>query len=183
MRRRRHVMVLPRSSPPILLVMFILACFVCSPVVRALLHGPAALRSRPLHPRGPQFGGSVGSSASPSTSSRLTRAAETEGGSSSGSSSSSESGGTFDWTNFTEPEEYVWYLRDDGGEKRNSNRAPGQADDITVQWNAPITILAFLFFVPLFSAEFFFAISRSFICSSPWTADLCSEVPNFAERI
>ena len=162
-------------------VLFVLPCFVFSSAALALLTGPVTLRPRPLlHPRAPQFGGPVISR------SRLTRSAEEmEGGSSSSSSSSTgESGSAFDWTNFTEPEEYVWYLRDDGGvNNNNSNRAPGQAEDITVQWNAPITILALLFFVPLFSAEFFFAISRSFICASPWTADLCSAVPNFSERI
>jgi hypothetical protein len=93
---------------------------------------------------------------------------------------------TFDWTNFSKPEEYVWYLKADsprGGSKQNQVRLKGQEEDITVQWNKPITILAFLFFVPLFSAEFFFAISRQFICYSPWTADLCNAVPDFSTRI
>ncbi|KAJ8613773.1 hypothetical protein CTAYLR_008849 [Chrysophaeum taylorii] len=53
-----------------------------------------------------------------------------------------------------------------------------KTDMISVEWNKPVTIAGLLFFVPLFSAELFFAISRQFICPSAVLAiaDLCSPV-------
>jgi len=62
---------------------------------------------------------------------------------------------------------------------RRASSSPEAADTtVTVRWTSPITILGLLFFVPLFSSEFFFAISRQFICGSRVLAiaDLCRPV-------
>jgi hypothetical protein len=92
-------------------------------------------------------------------------------------------GEIFDWTNFTSPEEYVWYLKPTKAESSlAADRMPGQ-EDIIVNLTAPITIIAVFFFLPLFSAELFFAISRQFICASPYTSDLCSAVLESSEGL
>ena len=92
-------------------------------------------------------------------------------------------GEIFDWTNFTRPEEYVWYLKPTKAESSHAaDRMPGQ-EDIVVNFTAPITIIAVIFFLPLFSAELFFAISRQFICASPLTSDLCSTVLESSEGV
>jgi len=85
----------------------------------------------------------------------------------------------FDWEDLVRDNNYLWYLRDmkreqAGIQNRTQNTIAGGADDIRVNIRSPLTILALLFFVPMFSVELFFAISRGFICAGTWSSDLCS---------
>ena len=76
----------------------------------------------------------------------------------------------FDWTDVSkEP------LGDDRAAYRVAKIANAREQDVVVRFDAPITIAGILFFVPLFLGDTFFAISRSFICTSKdlALADLC----------
>ncbi|GMI12654.1 hypothetical protein TrLO_g4162 [Triparma laevis f. longispina] len=74
----------------------------------------------------------------------------------------------FDWANFTRPENYILFTQ-----QRSRTTIDEDANTIRVDFTKPITWLGILFFVPVFSSEFFFAISRSFICNLPHYPDLC----------
>ena len=77
------------------------------------------------------------------------------------------------------PRAYDWTILSRGPPPRRSPPRPTADDDVvTVRWGSPLTIAGLLFFVPLFSSELFFAISRQFICSSRQLAlaDLCTPI-------
>ena len=77
----------------------------------------------------------------------------------------------FDWTNFTRPEAYILFTR---GYKKKTPIS--SKDSVKFDLAKPITWLGILFFVPVFGSEFFFAISRGFICNLPAMPDLCQSV-------
>lgn len=77
-------------------------------------------------------------------------------------------GSVFDersWTEMSRPENYIFF------NKREGRRDSGESNSGTYQKeNKTILIGLLLLFVPLFSAEFFFALSRQFICGGdPFT--------------
>ena len=79
----------------------------------------------------------------------------------------------FNWSTFSRPEEYILFTR----RREPLPREGGLEDDtIRVDFRKPITWLGLLFFVPVFSSEFFFAISRAFICDLPAVPGLCQAV-------
>ena len=85
-------------------------------------------------------------------------------------------GSNFDWAPMTKDNAYLFYLRDwraaERGDKK-TERVKGKGE-IVVSLRSPLTLLAVLFFAPLFSAEFFFAISRQFMCTgAEWGAEFC----------
>jgi hypothetical protein len=77
----------------------------------------------------------------------------------------------FDWSNFTRPEAYILFTR---GYKKKTPIS--SKDSVKFDLAKPITWLGILFFVPVFGSEFFFAISRGFICNLPAMPDLCQSV-------
>ncbi|GMH95584.1 hypothetical protein TrST_g6782 [Triparma strigata] len=72
----------------------------------------------------------------------------------------------FDWTNFSRPENYILFTQSRPSMEEST-------ETVRVDLTKPITWLGILFFVPVFSSEFFFAISRSFICDLPQFPNLC----------
>ena len=80
----------------------------------------------------------------------------------------------FNWSNFSRPEEYILFTR--RRDPLPSEGGSGNDWTIRVDFRKPITWLGLLFFVPIFSSEFFFAISRGFICDLPALPGLCQAV-------
>jgi len=92
------------------------------------------------------------------------------------SSGDPETSTEFDWSNAAKENNYVWYLglnarRAGKSEDPSSNSVEAE---VVTDLRSPITILAILFFVPIFTSEFFFSVSRPFICASQWAAELCA---------
>ena len=75
----------------------------------------------------------------------------------------------FDWTNFSRPENYILFTQSQPSMEEST-------ETVRVDLTKPITWLGILFFVPVFSSEFFFAISRSFICDLPQFPNLCLNI-------
>jgi hypothetical protein len=92
------------------------------------------------------------------------------------SSSELETSTDFDWASVAKDNNYIWYLnlkaRRSGKSADTSNNSV--EEEVVTDLKSPITILAILFFVPIFTSEFFFSVSRPFICASQWAAELCA---------
>ena len=90
----------------------------------------------------------------------------------------------FNWSNFSRPEEYILFTRRRpfrslaAGSSSPSPSPSPSSQSIRVDFRQPITWLGILFFVPVFSSEFFFAVSRSFICDLPNLPGLCESINN-----
>jgi hypothetical protein len=78
------------------------------------------------------------------------------------------------WKKMSRPENYVYY---------NSKLRKPRKDDPAKQEKKWVLISLLFLFVPIFSAEFFLALSRQFLCGgdpftqSVWASELCS--PHF----
>uniref|UniRef100_A0A7S4K5V2 Uncharacterized protein n=1 Tax=Odontella aurita TaxID=265563 RepID=A0A7S4K5V2_9STRA len=86
------------------------------------------------------------------------------------------------WREISRPENYVWYnsrIRDDGGKQEDDDDGgyPGAKSNEEQKW---VVIALLALFVPIFSVEFFFALSRQFMCGGDvftqpeWAQQLCS---------
>ena len=83
----------------------------------------------------------------------------------------------FNWESMASNDNYVWYLKDwNKNKKRPAGSASPRKGEIQTSLRSPVTIAAIMFFVPVFSAEFFFSISRQFLCAGSWGGDLCGAV-------
>mmetsp|Transcript_12552 Transcript_12552/g.26094 ORF Transcript_12552/g.26094 Transcript_12552/m.26094 type:complete len:240 (-) Transcript_12552:481-1200(-) len=92
-----------------------------------------------------------------------------------------------DWKEMSRPENYVWYnakfRKGESTETSESLRQPfGDSSKKEKRW---ILVGLLLLFVPIFSFEFFLALSRQFMCGgdpfkqSAWALELCS--PHFMD--
>jgi hypothetical protein len=80
----------------------------------------------------------------------------------------------FDWAGVAKDDNYIWYLGLDNRRAGKGKTSDSSVEEVVVDPRSPLTILAVLFFVPIFVSEFFFSVSRPFICTGEWAAELCT---------
>lgn len=85
------------------------------------------------------------------------------------------------WKEMSRQENYVYYNNKVKQQRRRQTRAAGEPFSLSVKREKTWVVVALLvLFIPIFSAEFFLALSRQVLCGgnpmtqSSWAATLCS---------
>lgn len=105
------------------------------------------------------------------TTTTTVRAAPTDGNQEDAAGINTTETTTFDgWVEMSKPDKYIWYntnLRN----RRQAKSKESKSYSVEQRW---VLFALLLLFTPIFSFEFFLAVSRQLVCNLDWTKDWCT---------